>query len=61
MRRILEEQAKELTARDQFYAALVLVESDRPEDLEAAQLIALKAAEGGENRGFRVAAEAQDR
>jgi len=61
VRTILDQQGQELTPLDELYAALVLVESDRPEDLEAAQLIALKSAEGGENRGFRVAAEAQDR
>lgn len=61
VREILEKQGAELKALDELHAALVLVESDRPEDLEAAMMIALKAAENGENRGFRVAAEAQDR
>lgn len=61
VREILESQGAELTPQDEFHAALVLVESDRAEDLDAAMLIALKAAEGGENRAFRVAAEAQDR
>lgn len=61
VREILEKQGAELKALDELHAALVLVESDRPEDLEAAMMIALKAAEDGENRGFRVAAEAQDR
>jgi hypothetical protein len=61
VREILAQPGQELSAIDQLHAALVLVESDRPEDLEAALMIALKSAESGENRGFRVAAEAQDR
>jgi len=61
VREILAQPGQELSAIDQLHAALVLVESDRPEDLDAAQMIALKSAESGENRGFRVAAEAQDR
>ncbi len=49
------------SAADHFYAALVLVQCTRDTDLELAHEQALAAAQLGEPRGFRVAAEAQDK
>ena len=49
------------SAADRYYAALVLVQCPTEADLELAQQQALAAAEQGETRGFRVAAEALDK
>jgi hypothetical protein len=49
------------SAADRYYAALVLVQCPTEADLELAQQQALAAADQGEPRGFRVAAEAQDK
>jgi len=49
------------TAAAHYYAALVFVQCQPEADLELAQKEALAAAELGEQRGFRVAAEAQDK
>lgn len=49
------------SAADRYYAALVLVQCPSADDLELAQQQALAAAEQGEPRGFRVAAEALDK
>lgn len=49
------------SADDHFHAALVLVQSNQEADLDEANAQALKAAELGENRGFRVSAEAFDK
>jgi len=49
------------SAADHYYAALVLVQCPTEADLELAQQQALAAAEQGEPRGFRVAAEALDK
>jgi len=49
------------SAADHFYAGLILATSSSLDDLEAATLLGLKAAELGEERGFRVAAEAIDK
>jgi len=49
------------SAADRYYAALVLVQCPTEADLELAQQQALAAAEQGEPRGFRVAAEALDK
>ena len=46
---------------DQLYAAAILAESQRAEDLELACELALSAAEAGDERGLRLAAEAIDR
>jgi hypothetical protein len=48
-------------AEDHFEAALVLVEVDDIDVLKVSETLALKAADMGESRGFRVAAEAQDK
>jgi hypothetical protein len=49
------------TAADYLHAAVILVETDSDENLGLALDLALKAAELGEDRGFRVAAEATDK
>ncbi|MFO1011200.1 MAG: hypothetical protein U1F29_14140 [Planctomycetota bacterium] len=49
------------SARDHLYAAVILVETDAEEDLATAHELALRAAELGEPKGFRVAAEALDK
>ena len=49
------------SAADRYYAALVLVQCPSEADLELAQQQALAAADQGEARGFRVAAEALDK
>jgi len=49
------------SAADHFYAGLILATSSNPGDLQVAAAMGLKAAELGEERGFRVAAEAIDR
>jgi hypothetical protein len=49
------------TAVDHLYAAVILVETDSEADLDSAHTQALLAAEQGETRGFRVAAEATDK
>jgi len=46
---------------DALYAAGVLLDSDVPEDLDLARDLALDATAGGDERGFRLAAEAIDR
>lgn len=48
-------------ASDHLNAGLVLVQSNDESDLVEAQKAGLKAAELGDNRGFRVAAEALDK
>lgn len=55
------EEGEVKNPRENLYAAYILVSSDNIEDLELAEKLALSAAERGENRGFRVAAEAIDR
>jgi hypothetical protein len=57
---LLDKQAVE-SAADHFYAALVLVQCTRESDLALAHEQALVAAELGEARGLRVAAEACDK
>jgi hypothetical protein len=54
-------EAKLESAEDHVFAAAILASSPAPEDLAAAQRIGLRAAEMGDGRGFRVAAEAIDR
>ncbi|MCB9914770.1 MAG: hypothetical protein H6828_06415 [Planctomycetes bacterium] len=49
------------TAEQHLYAAAILVSSDDEADLVLARDTALRAAELGETRGFRVAAEAIDK
>jgi len=49
------------SAAAHYYAALVFVQCHVEADLELAQQQALAAAELGEQRGFRVAAEAEDK
>lgn len=49
------------SASDHLHAAVILVETSDERDLERARDVARKAAELGEPRGFRVAAEAIDR
>lgn len=49
------------TALDHLYAAVILVETDSEEDLAHAHELGLRAAELGEAKGFRVAAEALDK
>ncbi|MBK7643067.1 MAG: hypothetical protein IPJ19_08445 [Planctomycetes bacterium] len=60
VRKLLTDQ-QECSAADHYNAALVLVQCTREEDLELAHEQALAAAEHGEPRGFRVAAEALDK
>jgi hypothetical protein len=60
VRKLLAEQGVG-SAADRYYAALVLVQCPTEADLELAQQQALAAADQGEPRGFRVAAEAQDK
>ena len=57
----LIQEGKVETAADHFNAALVLVQCTRENDLLVAHEQALAAAELGEKRGFRVAAEAIDK
>lgn len=49
------------SAADCLHAAVILVETDTDEDLDLAYVLALQAAELGEDKGFRVAAEATDK
>lgn len=49
------------SAADYLHAAVILVETDSDENLALAQEWALKSAELGEDKGFRVAAEATDK
>lgn len=49
------------TAADHLQAAVILVHTDVVADLVLSHELALKAAELGENKGFRVAAEALDK
>jgi hypothetical protein len=49
------------TGEDHFYAAALLVNSERLKQIRLAQELGLRAAELGDERGFRVAAEAIDR
>lgn len=49
------------TADEHFKAAVLLVETDRPDDMQLAEHHALVSAEMGEKRGLRVAAEAVDK
>ena len=58
-RYIIEE--KLTTAEDFLYAGSLLVSSSNPDDLVAAKLSGLKAAELGDDRGWRLTAEAIDR
>lgn len=53
--------AKLVSAEDYLYAGVILSTSGADDDLVAAGACGLKAAELGEERGFRVAAEAVDR
>jgi hypothetical protein len=50
-----------VTAQDYLYAGVILSSSSHPDDLTAAWAAGLKAAELGDDRGFRVFAEAVDR
>lgn len=59
--RELHARGKIASGRDHLYAAVILVETNREEDLVAAHELAVKAAELGEEKGLRVAAEAQDK
>ncbi len=56
---IVEEKLE--SASDYLYAGAILASSPFEDDLIAAQMAGLKAAELGEDKGFRVAAEAIDR
>ncbi len=49
------------SATDYLHAAVILVETDSDENLALALELALKSAELGEDKGFRVAAEATDK
>jgi hypothetical protein len=49
------------SATDHYYAGLLLASSSRPQDLELARSMGLAAGEQGEERGFRIAAEAIDK
>lgn len=49
------------TAADHFHASVLLVETNKEADLVSAHELALRAAEFGDDRGLRVAAEAQDK
>jgi hypothetical protein len=49
------------TAGDHLKAAVLLVETDRPPDMELAEELARKSASMGEPHGLRVAAEAVDK
>lgn len=49
------------TATENLHAAVILVETDSESDLACAHELALTAAELGDPRGFRVAAEALDK
>ncbi len=49
------------TAEDYLHAAVILVETDSDDNLALALELGLKAAELGDDRGFRVAAEATDK
>lgn len=60
VRKYVVEQSLE-TAEDYLYAGAILSSSPEEDDLIAAQLAGLTAAQMGEDRGFRVAAEAIDR
>ena len=54
--------AGELVSADDYYnASWILVTSQKPEDLELAHELALKAAEMGLDKGFRIAATATDK
>ena len=60
----VRELAKEnalTTPRDHLYAAVILVETDSDADLVLSRDLGLAAAEKGEPKGFRVAAEATDK
>lgn len=59
--RELRATGKLVSARDHLYAAVILVETNSEEDLVAAHELGLRAAELAEDKGLRVAAEAQDR
>lgn len=60
VRKLLAEE-KLASAKDFLYAGAILASSPHEEDLLTAQMAGLKAAELGEDKGFRVAAEAIDR
>jgi hypothetical protein len=49
------------TAQDTFEAAVILVQTDDLDVLKLSETLGLKAAEMGEEKGFRVAAEAIDK
>jgi hypothetical protein len=49
------------SARDRFESAVLLVETDDPENLALAERLALEAVASGEKLGSRVAAEAADK
>ena len=49
------------TAQDNFEAAVILSATDDLDSLKLSETLALKAVEMGENKGFRVAAEATDK
>ena len=57
----LLEQKKVVTPQDHLWAAVILVETDSMADLKTSYELALEAARLGEDRGFRVAAEAFDK
>ena len=60
VRKFVREEAL-VTKEDYLYAGALLSTSSHQDDLVAAMASGLKAAEMGEDRGFRVAAEATDR
>lgn len=58
---VLIAEGQVVTSEDQLHAGALLLDSNLPEDLDLAADLALQAAEAGEERGFRLAAEAIDR
>lgn len=59
--REMVEKGEVRSARDHLQAAVLLVETDDPKNLELAERLAMTAGEKGEIRGKRVAAEAVDK
>jgi hypothetical protein len=55
------ETNERLSSQESLYAAVILLDSERREDLDLAGELALDAAEAGDERGFALAAEAIDR
>ena len=57
----LLDQGAVVTIDDYLYATAILLDSSDVNDLSVARELALRAAERGDDRGFRLAAEATDR